>query len=79
LPAGLINHDLQYSENPTLLRNGQGQQLLGDKATLLPGGDVKHIRKKQIGVTLQRVCEGDKGIEFRGLEATFDIADIFGR
>ena len=40
---------------------------------------VQNIVKKLVGVTLERICYGDEGIEFWCLEAALDIADILGR
>lgn len=60
--AGFINHNFKNAKYPSLFLRRKRQQFLGDKAALLTGGDVEHICKKQVCVTLQRIGDRNKGI-----------------
>ena len=77
--SAFIDHDFQYSQQPPLLIDRKSLQLPRDRGALLARRHVQNVGKKLVGVTLERICYGNEGVELWRLEATLDIADIFGR
>lgn len=77
--SAFIDHYFQNPQQPPLLVNREILKLPGNGAALLARCNIQHISEKLVGIALERVGYGDKGVELWRFETTLDIADIFGR